>query len=108
MPYDLFLTDGALMSFRTESIEVGTTAPTFPEVDDIWVDTSGDLPSLKVYDGKRWESIGGGTGDTSTTMGFVHHGGDAGVERPDYGSVTWRGTVEPVNMLDVDLWVDIS
>lgn len=46
------------MSFRVESIQIGTTAPTFPKVDEVWIDTSLVPPLLKVYDGKTWMTCG--------------------------------------------------
>lgn len=37
----------------------------------------------------------------------VNHGADANVERPNTTSpVIWEGTVEPLNMIDGDLWLD--
>lgn len=40
--------------------------------------------------------------------GFVNHGNDANVARPDYVSVEWFGTVEPVNAIDGDTWIDTT
>lgn len=40
--------------------------------------------------------------------GFVNHGDDANVARPDYVSVEWLGSVEPVNALDGDTWIDTT
>lgn len=40
-------------------------------------------------------------------MGFVNHGSDPNVARPAYACVTWRGSVEPVNMAAVDFWAEV-
>jgi hypothetical protein len=43
-----------------------------------------------------------------SVKGFVNHGSVATVPRPNYASVEWVGTVEPVNAIDIDTWIDIS
>jgi len=43
----------------------------------------------------------------SNTMGSITHLNDPDVERPDFITVMWIGSVEPVNAQDNDLWVNI-
>lgn len=41
--------------------------------------------------------------------GFVNHGSDGNTARPSgYGSIEWIGSVEPVNAIDGDTWIDTS
>jgi hypothetical protein len=41
------------------------------------------------------------------TKGFVKHGSVAGTARPSgYGSVEWQGTVEPLNAINNDTWIN--
>lgn len=41
--------------------------------------------------------------------GFINHGANASTARPDYfASVEWYGSVEPVNAIDGDTWIDTS
>jgi hypothetical protein len=58
----------------------------------------------------EWDWVPNGSGvDTTNMLGFVNHGSDSTVARPDFGAVWWRGTVEPDNWLtDVDYWDDTT
>lgn len=40
--------------------------------------------------------------------GFVNHGANANTSRPDYVSVEWFGSVEPINAIDGDTWIDTT
>ena len=44
---------------------------------------------------------------SAATKGYIEHGSDPNVARPDvYGSVEWHGSVEPLNAIDGDTWVE--
>lgn len=42
---------------KEKSIPYQASAPTSPEVSDLWVDSSGTIPILKVYNGTSWVSL---------------------------------------------------
>ncbi len=48
-------------------------------------------------------------GTKSETKAVVQHGATASTARPSgYGSVEWIGSVEPLNAIDGDTWIDTS
>jgi hypothetical protein len=42
----------------------------------------------------------------NANMQAVNHGSDANLSRPDFDVVFWVGSVEPVNAIDGDVWLD--
>jgi hypothetical protein len=46
----------------------GGTAPTGPSVGQIWTDTSGTAPIVKVWDGLTWQAVGAAPADASETV----------------------------------------
>lgn len=57
--------------------------------------TSGQLPTT--------------VGTKSETKAVVQHGATASTARPSgYGSVEWIGSVEPLNAIDGDTWIDTT
>lgn len=42
---------------KEKSIPYQASAPTSPEVSDLWVDSSGSVPIIKVYNGTSWISL---------------------------------------------------
>lgn len=50
-----------------------------------------------------------GPSGTDGTAATVYHGADANYTRPDTGNpIIWVGSVEPVNALDNDVWLQTS
>jgi hypothetical protein len=45
---------------------------------------------------------------TRDTIVVVNHGSNNSVERPNSAVVYWIGSVEPINALNYDIWVDTS
>jgi hypothetical protein len=104
----------------------GDTAPSFPAIGELWVDTSGGTPVLKIFDGSGWDSV-----DTDTTIPkqtFPPPGassGDLWVDTSDtpptlkvYDGGFWinvdtntqtpNGAVAPSNPQTGDLWVNTA
>lgn len=53
--------------------------------------------------------VAAATPDLSETMGFIAHGANATETRPSgFGCVTWIGSVEPVNAINDDVWLEIA
>lgn len=48
---------------KEKTIPYQSSAPTSPTTSDLWVDSSGVTPTLKVYDGASWVSLGGSPTD---------------------------------------------
>lgn len=42
---------------KEKSIPLQNSAPTSPSASDLWVDSSGTIPILKVYNGTSWVSL---------------------------------------------------
>lgn len=71
------------------NLYVSTVAPSSPNPDDVWVDTSSDL----------------GPVDLSGSMGVAVHGTNASYARPTgYAAITWIGSVQPTNATANDIW----
>jgi hypothetical protein len=51
------------------------------------------------------QGIQGAQGENAN-MQAVNHGSDANLSRPDFDVVFWVGSVEPVNAIDGDVWLD--
>lgn len=61
--------------------------------------------SAEISTASQWSRIVPG----SATMGFAKHFNSAAYGRPPgYGMVTWEGSVEPLNSIDGDAWVDTT
>lgn len=91
--------------WKPGTVATESGASTLDDLTD--VDTAATPPSDQttlVYDAgsSLWKP-----GQPNKTKGFVNHGADPNVARPTgYTSVEWYGSIEPVNALATDTWID--
>ena len=77
-------------------VEISDLPPDTPEDGELWIDTSQEtiaVTTLAPY--------------LAQILARVNHGADANVPRPEgYAAVQWYGSVEPVNALNMDEWIE--
>ncbi len=78
-----------LNGLETTTLRVGTTT------------TAGKVLTADVNGEATWQNKSG--------KGFVAHGSNASVARPvGWDSIEWTGSVEPVNAINGDTWINTT
>lgn len=95
--------------------EIGATGPTGPEGPIGSTGATGPMPSYSEISTAEIDSGSSSTGRLisgrrighlrASSMGTVVHGTNASAARPNnFTSVTWIGTVQPINAIANDIW----
>jgi len=87
-------------------VENRTSAPPNPQDGTIYFNTT--VNAYRLFQNGEWFELTPFGGSDASPVVTVEHGSDPTVIRPIADMVIWRGTVEPNNWTDDDIWHDKS
>ena len=85
----------AISTNKQNAISASSTAPQSPSVGDLWIDTTGQSPILKRWDGTSWTSITSDPSIKQDKLTSANAGG--GVEITDVSGVSIISVVPEIN-----------